>query len=180
MQPPRLLSTSRLVLRKPDFRDAEGLFNAYTSDPEVPYFTSWVVHTTIAETETFVRRCIENWDEKTSFEYIIERKDDPGNPIGAIGMYPQGHSVNFGYVLAKRFWNRGMTSEALSKLIDWSLRQTSVFRAQAFCDFDNVASARVMEKSGMTFEGVLKRYFVHPNISDEPRDVRMYAKVVPS
>jgi len=34
-----------------------------------------------------------------------------------------------------------------------------------------------MEKAGMTFEGVLRQYFVHPNISSEPRDCRMYAKV---
>ncbi len=34
-----------------------------------------------------------------------------------------------------------------------------------------------MEKAGMTFEGVLRRYSVHPNRSPEPRDVLLYAKV---
>lgn len=29
----------------------------------------------------------------------------------------------------------------------------------------------------MSFEGVLRRYFVHPNMSHEPRDSLMYAKV---
>ena len=29
----------------------------------------------------------------------------------------------------------------------------------------------------MTFEGILRRYFVHPNISPEPRDCCLYAKV---
>ena len=27
------------------------------------------------------------------------------------------------------------------------------------------------------FEGILRRYFVHPNLSPEPRDCRLYAKV---
>ena len=40
----------------------------------------------------------------------------------------------------------------------------------AVCDVDNVSSARVLEKSSFTREGVLHRWLVHPNISDEPRD----------
>lgn len=40
---------------------------------------------------------------------------------------------------------------------------------------DNPASARVMEKAGMKFEGLLRRYMVHPNINEEPRDCLMYA-----
>jgi RimJ/RimL family protein N-acetyltransferase len=35
---------------------------------------------------------------------------------------------------------------------------------------DNVGSARVLEKSGFAREGLLRRWLVHPNISDEPRD----------
>ena len=50
-------------------------------------------------------------------------------------------------------------------------------RAAAICDIDNQASARVMEKAGMNFEGVLRRHTLHPNIAPEPRDCRMYAKV---
>jgi [ribosomal protein S5]-alanine N-acetyltransferase len=34
-----------------------------------------------------------------------------------------------------------------------------------------------MEKAGMTLEGTLRRWFVHPNISPEPRDCRVYARV---
>jgi [ribosomal protein S5]-alanine N-acetyltransferase len=35
----------------------------------------------------------------------------------------------------------------------------------------------VMEKVGMQREGILRKYIVHPNISDEPRDSFMYAIV---
>jgi RimJ/RimL family protein N-acetyltransferase len=45
------------------------------------------------------------------------------------------------------------------------------------CDVDNIASARVMEKAGLTLEGRLRRWLVHPNISDEPRDCLGYARV---
>jgi len=41
----------------------------------------------------------------------------------------------------------------------------------------DTASARVLEKLGMSREGVLRRWIIHPNISAEPRDCYVYAKV---
>jgi hypothetical protein len=52
-----------------------------------------------------------------------------------------------------------------------------IFRVWALCDVDNLASARVMEKVGMQREGILRRWILHPNLSDEPRDVYCYSVV---
>jgi [ribosomal protein S5]-alanine N-acetyltransferase len=68
-------------------------------------------------------------------------------------------------------------TEVLTEVVDWAMGQSSVFRIGAFCDVDNVGSARVMEKSGMVREGLLRRWLMHPNISDEPRDCFSYARV---
>jgi [ribosomal protein S5]-alanine N-acetyltransferase len=35
----------------------------------------------------------------------------------------------------------------------------------------------VLEKTGLTLEGILRRYLVFPNLGDAPRDVFCYAKV---
>jgi [ribosomal protein S5]-alanine N-acetyltransferase len=47
----------------------------------------------------------------------------------------------------------------------------------AVCDVENAASARVLEKAGMRREGVLRRWAMHPNMGEEPRDSFCYAKV---
>ena len=52
-----------------------------------------------------------------------------------------------------------------------------IYRTEAACDVMNVASARVMEKAGMTKEALLRRYLFHPNLSNEPRDAFLYSKV---
>jgi ribosomal-protein-alanine N-acetyltransferase len=57
------------------------------------------------------------------------------------------------------------------------MRQPAVFRISAVCDVDNIGSARVMEKADLVREGVLRRWLVHPNISDQPRDCFSYARV---
>jgi RimJ/RimL family protein N-acetyltransferase len=94
-----------------------------------------------------------------------------------IRMRPNLHGMRFGYMLARQHWNNGLVSEALRCLVDWSLRQVGVFRAWAFCDMENRSSAHVMEKVGMSFEGVLRKYALHPNIAEEPRDCLLYSKV---
>jgi len=52
-----------------------------------------------------------------------------------------------------------------------------VIRIGAVCDVENIGSARVLEKSGFVREGLLRRWLIHPNISDEPRDCYSYAHV---
>jgi ribosomal-protein-alanine N-acetyltransferase len=172
--PPGRFSTPRLVLRRPLLVDAPRLFEAYTSDSEIVRFMSWRVHEDLATTRAFVEHCLERWASEAGFPYVIEID---GRPVGTIELRKKDAGVDFGYVIARDCWGRGYMTEALSTLVDWSLEQPGVWRASAFCDTENLASARVMEKAGMSFEGILRRYFVHPNIAPEPRDCRLYAKV---
>ncbi|MCI0650822.1 MAG: GNAT family N-acetyltransferase [Planctomycetes bacterium] len=67
--------------------------------------------------------------------------------------------------------------EALRPLVEWALGQVAIHRVWAFCDVDNLASARVLEKLGMEREGILRRWFVHPNVSAFPRDCYSYSLV---
>ena len=88
-----------------------------------------------------------------------------------------GHRVSYGYVLRASAWGKGCASEVMSWLVDHALAHPGIHRAEAFCDVENSASARVMEKAGMVREGILRRFFRHPNISDAPRDRFIYSKV---
>ena len=89
----------------------------------------------------------------------------------------QGHSAALGYGIARPFWRHGYTPEAAQAVVGWCLAQPSIYRVWAICDVENPASARVMAKVGMAYEGVLRRFCVHPNISLTPRDVLCYAIV---
>ena len=57
------------------------------------------------------------------------------------------------------------------------MQKDAIWRIGAGCDVENLGSARVMERAGLTREGVLRRWIIHPNISSEPRDWLSYAKV---
>lgn len=174
---PESVETERLILRAPALSDAQQLFDSYTSDARVTRFLSWQPHASIEETEAYLATCLTRWATAPGSPYFIEMKASPGKAIGAIEMRCHATRVSFGFVLSRYYWGQGLMPEALRALSDWALRQTQIWRASAACDVENVASARVMEKAGMAFEGILRRAVLAPNMSSEPRDCRLYARV---
>ena len=178
MRPPETFSTARLTARKPRVSDAAAVFAAYASDPVATRFLSWKAYALIPPLEDFLRDRVSDWerDDRQRWGYLLCLRDTD-TPIGSIGVFLAGDKALFGYVLGRAHWGRGLMAEALSHLVDWSLAQPEIFRAWAFCDVENPASARVMEKAGMTREGVLRRWHICPTIGPEPRDCLVCAKV---
>lgn len=174
MKPPKTLETERLCLRQPIPEDAGLIFEQYAQDPEVTKYLSWQPHQSIRETDEFIDRCISVWANHSAFPYVLICKQD-AQLIGMIEIRINQYKADLGYVLARSEWSKGYTTEAMQALTSWALAQNEIYRVWAFCDVENPASARVMEKVGMQREGVLKRWFIHPNVSKEPRDCYCYA-----
>lgn len=172
---PDVFSTSRLTLRPIVAEDAATIFGTYAQDPEVTRFLVWAPHLTLADTESYIARCLATPADR-SRTYVLIGRDD-GKLRGALDLRrPASHRLEFGYVLGKTFWGSGLMTEALQEVVAWSLRQSAIFRIGAGCDVDNIASARVMEKAGLLQEGLLRRWLIHPNVSLEPRDCFAYAR----
>lgn len=171
---PEMIQTQRLLLRRPLPSDADAIFQGYAQDHEVTRYVMWVPHTSVENTRAFIANCDAQWTSSKAFPYAITRDED-GKAIGMIDFRPTGQRAEFGYVLARPHWGQGLMPEAASALIAIALAQPSIFRVQATCDVENRASARVLEKAGLSREGVLRKYVVHPNISAEPRDSLLYA-----
>jgi [ribosomal protein S5]-alanine N-acetyltransferase len=174
MKPPQALETERLSLRQPATEDAVLIFEQYAQDPEVTKYISWQPHKSVRETDEFIDRCISVWANNSAFPYVLICKED-AQLIGMIEIRINQYKADLGYVLAKSEWGKGYMTEAMQALTDWALGQDEIYRVWAICDVENPASARVMEKVGMQREGVLKRWFIHPNASEEPRDCYCYA-----
>jgi RimJ/RimL family protein N-acetyltransferase len=176
MKPPEQIETERLILRKPRMDDAPAVFTGWVQDPEVTHFLIWRPHEDIGQTESMLTRAIAAWDGDVRFPYMITLKAS-GDVIGMIELRIEGHRVELGYVMNKSFQGKGYMTEAVRAIIIWAFQQPNIYRVYATTDVENIASQRVLEKAGMQREGVLRRYIVHPNISDEPRDSYIYAIV---
>ncbi|MAC79338.1 MAG: alanine acetyltransferase [Rhodobacteraceae bacterium] len=169
--------TARCHLRRVSEADAQGIFESYATDADVTRYLGWTPHASVARTADFLRSAAAEWDSGTGFPLVAFHRGHRADPIGMFHPHPIGHRVNYGNVLRASAWGNGIASEIMTWLVDHALAHPAIFRAEAFCDVENPASARVMEKAGMTREGILRRYFRHPNVSDAPRDCVIYSKV---
>src|ERR1700730_2855577 len=176
IKPERTWETRRLVARPAVAGDAAAVFQHYASDPVVAKYMTWRPHRHIAETIEFLGRCEQVWVDGSAFRWSLWLKDS-GEFAGLVEIRVRGGAVDLGYALSRRCWGQGLMSEALASVVRWALAQPEIFRVWATCDLDNAASARVLERVGMEREGVLRRWLVHPNLSDAPRDALCYSIV---
>ena len=174
MRIPERMETARLLLRAPLLEDAAVVFAGWAQDKEVTRYLTWRPHQTIQETERFIQSCLLAWEQETRFPYMIIPKES-SEVIGMIDPRIEGPKVGIGYGAARAHWGKGYIPKATRAIIEWAFQQPSIYRVYATTDVENVASQRVLEKVGMQCEGTLRKYILHPNISDVPRDSYMYA-----
>ncbi|WP_417673994.1 GNAT family N-acetyltransferase [Pseudodonghicola sp.] len=174
---PESLETDRYSLRRAKIEDAQAIFAAYAADPEVTRFLGWMPHHSVTDTNEFLQIVSAEWEAGNGFPLVAFDRRQPAELVGMFHPQLNGHKVSYGYVLRRSAWGKGCASEVMHRLVAHALSHSQVFRAEAFCDVENPASARVLEKAGMEREGVMRRYFRHPNISDVPRDCFLYSKV---
>jgi [ribosomal protein S5]-alanine N-acetyltransferase len=176
LQPPDIFKTGRLHLRRPRADDAPAIFSEYVQDRDVTKYLTWKPHERCSDTETFLTWCLARWDAGEEYSWVITLASED-RAIGMLSCRIAGWKAELGYVLARRFWNHGYMSEAVSAVVDWAIAAEGIFRVWAYCDVDNPQSARVLEKVGMQREGILRRWMILPNVSSEPRDCLVYSRV---
>lgn len=153
-----IIETERLLLRKITFNDADDIYE-YTSDQLVSQYVTWDRHETIMDTKGFIHFVNQQYTLKKLAPWGIEYKDN-GKLIGTIDFVswqPKHFNAEIGYAIARPYWGQGMTTEATKALIDFGFTKMNVVRIQARCMIENIGSQRVMEKCGMSFEGIIRK-----------------------
>lgn len=108
-------------------------------------------------TEPILRQWIGAHLDGASHAYLVIRKED-GQALGSAGFGGTGALAELGYALGRAYWGRGYATEAVATLVDHA-RALGVVRLEAFSFVDNPASARVLEKAGFAFLGVIERSY---------------------
>ena len=111
MRLPNIIETTRLILRPPTLADAPAIYEAYARDPEVTRYTTWRPHESLAETYEFLRlhTACRPLDEELSWVLTLKGAEQL---LGMIVLQPKGYRVEFGYVLGRAYWGRGLMTEA--------------------------------------------------------------------
>jgi len=109
---------------------------------------------TMANAEAFLSIVTED-DPKTVFAIANEVE-----AIGSIGLVPgkdvHRFTAELGYWLAEPFWGKGIVTEAVKRITEYAFSRFSLKRVYAEPYATNPASARVLEKAGFKYEGLLR------------------------
>ena len=148
--------------------DAEFMFENWTQELDIAKYMTWKPHQEIQETNNFIDTCTDDWDKNT-YTWILESKQSK-EILGSFAARRNEYKLDVGYLLIKEAWGKGYMTEIMEAFIEEAFKVEGVLRIGAVCDVENPASKRVMEKAGMSFEGLLKKWLIHPNMGDTPRD----------
>jgi len=95
------------------------------------------------------------WQRGVSADFAITDKTS-GELVGAIGLGINGQQDNaeMGYWVGVPYWNRGYCTDAARMMISFAFTDLGLHRVFAHHLVRNPASGRVMQKVGMSFEGI--------------------------
>ena len=143
-----IVETERLLLRPVTLDDAQEMFE-YVSDRENTRYT-FPTNQNLEETKNniaqfYLANPLGRWG--------IELKSN-AQFIGTIDLHkidPALKRAAIGYIINKKYWNQGLTTEANRTVIELAFEKVGMNKLTALHDKDNPASGKVMEKSGMCF-----------------------------
>lgn len=155
--PQSIIETDRLRLRPFTIDDAAAIY-ALNSHPEVVRYTGESVFSDLEEaTQLIHERILPDYARHGFGRWAMVGKDS-GAVIGSAGLKHLDDlgEVDVGYRLLPGYWGRGLATEATCALVDYGFRELHLSRIIGLVDAPNVASIRVLEKSGFAFEKLVE------------------------
>lgn len=155
----KYIETKRLILRQFKETDLQAMYSNWASDPEVTKFLTWPAHQSVRVSETVLKDWIEEYDNNDFYKWGIVLKENGDEPIGCISVVHSDDKikmVKIGYCIGKKWWQQGMTSEALAAIIHFFIAEVGANRVESCYDPHNPHSGNVMKKCGMKYEGTMR------------------------
>lgn len=154
-----VIETDRLRIRLPREQDAATYFEIH-SDPDV---MRWLGGPTPSSVEEEAERIVRNraMHEELGFTMWAVEEKDSGAVVGVAGIFRVenvGPEIEVAYHFRKDRWGRGYATEAARACLDYGFETVGLERIVGLVAPENVASARVLEKCGMTREGTAHHY----------------------
>lgn len=149
----KFIETDRLFLRKFRLTDVEYIYNNWTSDENWAKYNDCTVHHSKNETKEYLSFWVKSYDKKNYYHWAITDKQDK-EVIGSVSIYDI-NSINrscyIGYTIAKKYWNNGIATEAVEKIIEFLINDVGFKTINALHHIKNIPSEKVMKKVGMEY-----------------------------
>ena len=160
------LLTNRLIIRDYNINDLDD-YHRLLSDDKVMYYLQGIKTTNIKESKKEFMKVIKDQEtqRRNFYHFKIEDKETK-TFIGSIGYTvientTYGKLVHMGYFILEKYWNKGYTTEAVKRVIEFAFDENSVYRIQTGCFKENKNSEKIMQRCKFIKEAEFKEYTLH-------------------
>jgi RimJ/RimL family protein N-acetyltransferase len=150
----KILETDRLWFRHLELSDLDELYRLY-NDPEIRrYFPEGTL--SYEQTKEEIDWFLKGHPEHPELGLWATIHKETNKFIGRCGLLPwvidNRPEVEVAYLLAKEYWGNGLGTEAAQGILNYGFSQLHLSRLICLIERENVASVKVAEKIGMSFE----------------------------
>ncbi|MFE3573750.1 GNAT family N-acetyltransferase [Lysinibacillus sp. NPDC059133] len=153
----KILETERLTLRLQTTDDADFILELVNDPSWLEFIGDRGVRTVEDAREYIVNGPMHMYEQFGFCFYLVERKEDQ-SPVGICGFVKREslEDVDIGFAFLPKYWGKGYAYEAASATLAYGLDTLGLNRIVAITTQDNHASAKVLEKIGLKFEGLVQ------------------------
>jgi [ribosomal protein S5]-alanine N-acetyltransferase len=167
------ITTARLVLEDLTVEDLASIQRIARDPAVIRYVLMWLE--TDEQIAGFLQHAIDESRREDRMDYVLAARIPATHEFAGltfIEIDPEGGSTaEVGIVLVPGYCKRGYGTEILRAYLAFGFRELSLHRVYGKCDELNLASARLMEKCGLAYEGTLRE---HVWLRDHWRSTRYY------
>lgn len=151
------LSTERLHLRTYEMKDEKAIYEIINS-PGIFETTLNIPYPYPKEqVSIWIHFTVKNSLYKRGYEYGIFSKT--GKYIGNVGIVNidwLNNSAEVTYFIGEALWGQGYATEAVQAILAFAFENLELERIQGRCMSGNLASFKVMQKCGLSYEGMAR------------------------
>lgn len=157
-----VLETSRLRLHKIGLRDQQEFFFLRSSKSVMRYIDRPLAKSR-EDAVKLIEMMVDLIDTNQGLSWTISLLDDP-RMIGTIHLWKisrENHRAEIGYLLDPAFQGQGLMHETLRAVLHYGFTSLKLHSIEANVNPENLASIRLLEKSGFTREGYFKENYLY-------------------
>jgi len=148
----------RIILRKLRLSDTENIYRNLQDNEMVKWTLSIPWPYKKQDAIKFIRKTHYKIKKKTGYALGIVL-NGTNRVIGVVDIFHidwENKNAELGYWLGKKYWGKGYTTEAVKLMLKFAFEKLKLHRVYANLFEENIASRRVLEKTGFKLEGIMR------------------------
>lgn len=153
------LTIGDYILREIDFNDLDDIFEIFSNKKVMKYYDLYP-HKVIEESKNLISNFKKNSINGNMIRFgIIEASTN--KLIGTCGFHnfsKENNKAEIGYDLNINYWNRGIMTKIINRLVEIGINDLNLNRIEAFVETENINSRKLLLSCKFTEEGLLRDY----------------------